>query len=457
MTGRRLAVLAMVGVVLAAAPQAWADYYDTFDNGTYGPVDPNYLDPNDFDVDDPCWSVIDIFSSGDHSMSEGWLQLDCNGFFGFGLIGASVHYGDEDPNTSETYWDGGTDHYIMARFRNGNWHTDPNDDGGIALLTLHGNFIENRIIYLHYEFKDDVPWNGARFAIKTLSGAPLQYGEIDGTFIRGADPNSYDPADPNWADPNNMWATPGYLDEHNGIWMVFQFTTDGSDPNDPNGKRLKAACWDGDKYDWDGTWDLDKDLGTVDGNDPNLTLYPGSGPFPWWPALYWKGGISTVAAYTAPEEGNKAVVQFDHVEARTGVFDNDAKRLDLEIKNSKYGQVEIEPDLADPNDTYDPNLVDPNDGLTFPQGRLLRYTTGTEVVLVAEPMVDRSFKSWTVYDPNFPGDGNYVTLDTNAVLYLTMDADYQVEALFNCGSGVPPFVAMTLLALGLGVVIRRMV
>jgi MYXO-CTERM domain-containing protein len=48
--------------------------------------------------------------------------------------------------------------------------------------------------------------------------------------------------------------------------------------------------------------------------------------------------------------------------------------------------------------------------------------------------------------------------DTNTALYLTMDRDYVVEAVFSCSpsSGVLPPLAMGLLLLALGVVVRRL-
>ncbi|MBN1342963.1 MAG: hypothetical protein JXQ73_09805, partial [Phycisphaerae bacterium] len=138
---------------------------------------------------------------------------------------------------------------------------------------------------------------------------------------------------------------------------------------------------------------------------------------------------------------------FDNIEARTGVFDPDPVHLDLSIINSQYGTVTIDPDLADPND---PNTA--ND-------RLLRYTTGTEVVLVAEPVPSKSFNRWLVFDPNYPGDANYAAVeDSNLVLYLTMDEDKSVEASFKCGSSLPPLMlGGMLLALCTAVLIRRVV
>ena len=65
-------------------------------------------------------------------------------------------------------------------------------------------------------------------------------------------------------------------------------------------------------------------------------------------------------------------------------------------------------------------------------------------MLVAEPLPSKQFNKWKIWDPNHPGDGNYVAKDTNAVIYLTMDGDWVVQAQFKCGSSemMPPTVAI---------------
>ena len=64
---------------------------------------------------------------------------------------------------------------------------------------------------------------------------------------------------------------------------------------------------------------------------------------------------------------------------------------------------------------------------------------------------------WKVKGPNDASDPNYQEIqDTNVVLYLTMDGDYAVKAVFKCGGGVEPFAGVVLMVLGLGVVIRRL-
>ncbi len=90
--------------------------------------------------------------------------------------------------------------------------------------------------------------------------------------------------------------------------------------------------------------------------------------------------------------------------------------LDLSINKTDYGTVAISPD---PNDANAP-----------------AYPAGTIVTLTAEPNETRSFNKWVVYDPNFPGDANYATEDTNTVISVVLNTDMQVEAHFKCGSGV---------------------
>jgi hypothetical protein len=258
--------------------------------------------------------------------------------------------------------------------------------------------------------------------------------------VRGANPSEYDPNDPNWLDPNNLWQTPGYMDEHNGFWIALQFISDGV-AGDPNGKQLKCTCWNGEKFDWDATWIVSKDLGTV---DPDLD---------WWPEWYWTDGLTGLGAYGDSGEGIPADVVFDNVEARIGLFTNVSHTLSLKVKNADYGTVTIDPDLLDdPNNASgDPNVpTDPNE--------LRRYTDGTEITMVAEAIEGRAFKKWKIWDdPNHYPDPNDVIGDTNTVLYLTMGNDYRIEAVFSCASSsVLPPVAIALLMMVLGVLIRRL-
>ena len=83
--------------------------------------------------------------------------------------------------------------------------------------------------------------------------------------------------------------------------------------------------------------------------------------------------------------------------------------------------------------------------------------TGTEIVLVPTAVEGKAFRVWKIWeDPNHYPDDNYMVEDSNSVLYLTMDQDYAVDAVFKCGAGqmLPP-VGVVLLVLALGLVIRR--
>jgi hypothetical protein len=85
--------------------------------------------------------------------------------------------------------------------------------------------------------------------------------------------------------------------------------------------------------------------------------------------------------------------------------------LTLNVSHSNWGTITVEPNLP----LYCPNAV---------------------VTLTAVPVSGKSFKEWTIYDPNYPGDVGHVTRDSNTLLHLTMDADRQVDADFKCGSGM---------------------
>ena len=108
--------------------------------------------------------------------------------------------------------------------------------------------------------------------------------------------------------------------------------------------------------------------------------------------------------------------------------------LSLEVDNAHMGTIEMEPD--EPSEP--PHL----------------YRPGTEVTLTAVPDQGKSFRYWKVYDPNHPGDANYIELDANTVLHLTMDADWEVEAAFKCGGGVGLMFPLSVAA-GLALMRRR--
>ncbi|MBN1346025.1 MAG: hypothetical protein JXQ73_25280 [Phycisphaerae bacterium] len=495
-----LCMLAVLGLLSSPAVLV-ADFFDDFRDGVYkrndpnNPqydandpyyADPNYLtDPNLWDFDNPDWEIHDLigvsfsYNVGSDAVADKALRLAVTGYTigpaPVGAIAATVDSGDYDPNTSPTFWDDTSDHYMLAWLYYTNAWPDPNNDRGNIGLLIHGDDVNwwgfafemdldnkardnwhkhqwhtfhSNLQSLYFVRVLESPWNSSGWNFRRIW--------IDPNGVRAVnsdDPNTSDPNDTTWLEPperNNRltaYDTTKWLGvninqwERSGFWMLIQFKQDPNyDSGDPNGKFLKGAIWQGDKYDWDGEWMMEGELssaywsGDPSGYDTPLEWY--------WPEGYTgimiQGGIEWINGY--PAEG-----AFDNLEARTGEFDPVPKSLDLRIVNGQYGQVLIDPELTDPND---PNTT---------SNRLLRYTTGTHVILMAEPIEGKSFNRWVIFDPNYPGDANFaLAIDSNSTLYLTMDEDMIVEAAFKCGSGVPPFIAMALLALGLGVVIRRL-
>ncbi|MBN1342487.1 MAG: glucosyltransferase-I [Phycisphaerae bacterium] len=93
--------------------------------------------------------------------------------------------------------------------------------------------------------------------------------------------------------------------------------------------------------------------------------------------------------------------------------------LDVGVVNASFGQVSWAPA---------PTLTNP-----------LRYALGTQVHLTATPNEGRSFVHWQIFDPNYPGDANYATIETSNPTVITMDTDQEVTAVFKCGAGIEPF------------------
>lgn len=493
-----------LGVLVTLAGVASADYHDGFSDGSFWQSDANGVwhqndpqppyDPNLWDIDQPHWNFHPLLAEFalaeiiETSVVDKALRLysDQPIFFpGFAFLGAGADDEIHDANVSTTHWDDTTDHYLLCKaYYPGNLTSadpnDPNNDCGNFMLLMH---------------TDTSYWTAFMFVYALHNSAYLPVGEpyawpghqqftysanlmaVNGTDLQNIqriwiDPNGVrDPGslDPNTADPNDTtWLEPPELDsrdpnydntkwlgvdidawERTGLWLLMQFESDGV-AGDPHGKILSAAIWHGDKFDWDGTWLLSYELSDPrwDGGDPN--------------GWYWTEGRCGVAsASTSPEfwgAGFPADVAYDDFEVRTGVFANVPRHLKLKIANARYGTVTIDPDLPDPNDTFDPNAVDPNDPNTNPSLRLLRYTDGTEIVLSPEPLPDRGWRHWKIWDdPNHYPDPNHQITDTNAVLYLTIDKDYVIEAVFSCSasdSALPP-IAMVLLLLTMGTAARR--
>jgi hypothetical protein len=317
-----------------------------------------------------------------------------------------------------------------------------------------------------YHWAHDEHWN-QHFNLMATSGT--NWLNVQRLWI---DPNGRRPADdidPNHKDPNDTaklsppeqksgnpyrirsMDTKKYLGidfdaaEREGLWMLVQFEIDPNyPPGVPSGKWLKGAFWFGDKYDWDGTWDLAQELNKPywSGGDPN-TMYRSEGRT----AL-----VANTARYDYWGNGMPSDIVWDDIEGRIGIWNGVARTITLNTIKPEYRETMTIDPIADP--LFDPN--DPNDPNNF-NNVALRYTDGTSIVMSTAPISGKTFVGWTIWsDPNKYGDVNYAVMDANAVVYLTMDKDYMVDVEFKCGSGLPPFIAVALLALGVGLVIRRL-
>ncbi len=91
------------------------------------------------------------------------------------------------------------------------------------------------------------------------------------------------------------------------------------------------------------------------------------------------------------------------------------------------------------NPTCGTVTIEPND----PNSEPFHYPLGTNVTLTATPTSGNIFKWWTIYDPNYPGDGNHARLDANTPITITMDTDRAVDAYFDFSSGVAPMLPLT--------------
>ena len=481
----------LVGIVCVMAPgRAVADWWDNFsDLNTYNDPNfatcdwtqiPNYDANYGWESDNPQWWFMPLISNpltAFFDANYGAMRIWCepHPFIpNYAFAGMAPDDGVHDPNASVTFWDDTTNHYAITKVYypgSPNDPSDPNHDCGRSQIIMHGHpsgqqgfcFEIDRHNCAYRKMDQSYHWAGHQFHTfhsNLQSGIGTNWRNLTRIWVdpngikavNDPDPNNCDPNDTTWLEPpesnnritsldNTKWlGTDIDQWERDGFWLLMQFEIDPNyAPGDPNGKFIKGAIWNGDKYAWDGEWLLTGEM---------------SGP-------YWSGGTDPLQFYFS--EGRTAVaswssdyvnwgngfpvdVVYDDFEARKGMFDpNNPRQLDLTITNGHMGTINLNLDVPDPTD---PNTA---------AARLCRYTNGTEIVLIAEPLSGKSLKHWIIWDPNHPGDANYTSTDTNTVLYLTMDADWEVEAAFKCGGGsdlVMP-LGMVLLALFAGVVIRR--
>lgn len=110
----------------------------------------------------------------------------------------------------------------------------------------------------------------------------------------------------------------------------------------------------------------------------------------------------------------------------------DPTTLTFNVVNGSWGTVTVDPNRPD----YKPCML---------------------LTLTAEPDEGREFGHWQIFDPNHPGDANYVVTDTNSTIAMFMGVDREITAVFKCGSsGALPPLAVALLSLtALGLIRRR--
>jgi len=502
--------LSMVGILaLATGPgRVLADYYDSFDsNDLWGP-DPNYRDLTgitgvtsspppllahfdanySWEVDNPQWWIYKLMCRAETSFADAnygavRLFLTAHAYSpAVGGIAIAVDDNNQDPNTSNSYWDDTTNHYILVRvFYPGYYghQDDPNYDRGDAGIVMHGHpqlwtALQFSRCFHNCAYQNGDPnrplgYERERYWTQHLSlgaiqgplGWNIQRLDIDPNGMRAngsLDPNTREPNDLTRLAPpegyfGNPYRMPQYhgdpnlryrnfdQEERDGFWMLMQFEQDpNSSPGDPNGKYLRGAMWTGDKYDWNGQWMLSYHLA-----EP---YWSGGNPIDWYVA---SGRSALMLSTGTPGDpgwgaGFPGDMVFDDVEARTAIFNGIPRLLDLKVVKPQYKEsVKVAPNLVDPDD---PNT---------PEERYYRFTDGTPIVMTATPVSGKSFGGWAIWsDPSKYPDANFAVLDSNAVVHVVMDSDKIVEATFKCGSGVEPLIGIGLFVLAMAVVVRRL-
>lgn len=147
------------------------------------------------------------------------------------------------------------------------------------------------------------------------------------------------------------------------------------------------------------------------GSIVTLTANPGGG----YLLSSWSGGASGSNNPTQVTMNADKSVTANFVQGRT---------LTLDVVNESWGTVAAEPNLP-------------------------LYLPGAPVTLTATPIEGKSFVRWTIYDPNYPDDANYATVDANLTTAIVMNTDMQVQATFKCGSGVSEMLPLLVFGLAL--------
>ncbi len=123
-------------------------------------------------------------------------------------------------------------------------------------------------------------------------------------------------------------------------------------------------------------------------------------------------GTNTLAVEVHQVSGTSSDVSFDL--RLTGTFGVPFRLLTITETNGGWGDVVVDPEPNDANH------------LAFP--------LGTKITLTAVADEDHALRHWQVFDPAFPNDDNYATVDANTTLTLTLDTDTHVRAVWKCGN-----------------------
>ncbi len=174
------------------------------------------------------------------------------------------------------------------------------------------------------------------------------------------------------------------------------------------------------------------DIADMEAYDPNGTQYT----FVYGGQTYQK----LYSGYTSDgghlnTDGRQRIARGWYAVAAVIVEQSTLYSLTLDVINGLWGTVTLDPE---PNDANAPS-----------------YPAGSVVTLTATPTAGRAFRQWEIYDPNHPGDANFVVIDANNPLTIVMEADREVTACFKCGSGAEWLpIAMAAFFMGL-VLVRR--
>jgi hypothetical protein len=302
----------------------------------------------------------------------------------------------------------------------------------IAQIHIYQNNLRIRDMDIWYQdpndwWQDPNDWPGDPNKIPTPANAPNPNSIVHVNPATGKDDPAYgystDPNDPNYNDPN--------------IPTILRWANLTGGPAISTGQLNSEVLYFARTY-----------VQLQGSPDSDSSSFGWSKPFGPWsvqvadtPLLFNRSGMPSGPVQIKIEwkfwtKGSISILGTVHIEAVGGL----ARNLNMSYKHDNWGTVTMNPAPVDPNRV----------GLKFPDM--------TNLTLTATPTVDKKvFDKWTIFDPNYPADPNHGTIDTNSVTHLVMDKDQSVEAAFKCASsGLEPFVAMTLLMLSVGVVVRRM-